>query len=242
MISGAMLCMDRPCIQFENTAYWGRIRMHASGRGLDLTNQKTLWENENLPQKRNRYGAWWFCCIPLETVKKNGYPLPVFIKGDDIEYGLRSRCNFITMNGIGVWHETFIKKQNVVMEFFNDRNMLIINHYAEGCNRWTFLLAVFGRFGRRILRGNTEGIRRLELAIRDHGSGLEGITAVPSDEKFRQVQNYHGRKNILLSLGITFLNGMHQFLFYGTIDKTYKEFREKKLRDQAFWRKFLGIE
>lgn len=68
------------------------------------------------------------------------------------------------------------------MEFFNDRNMLIINHYAEGCNRWTFLFAVFGRFGRRILRGNTEGIRRLELAIRDHGSGLEGITAVPSDE------------------------------------------------------------
>lgn len=242
MISGAMLSMDRPCIQFENTAYWGRIRMHASGRGFDLTNQKTLWENENLPQKRNRYGAWWFCCIPLETVKKNGYPLPVFIKGDDIEYGLRSRCNFITMNGIGVWHETFIKKQNVVMEFFNDRNMLIINHYAEGCNRWTFLFAVFGRFGRRILRGNTEGIRRLELAIRDHGSGLEGITAVPSDEKFRQVQNYHGRKNILLSLGITFLKGMHQFLFYGTIDKTYKEFREKKLRDQAFWRKFLGIE
>ena len=141
-----------------------------------------------------------------------------------------------------MWHETFIKKQNVVMEFFNDRNMLIINHYAEGCNRWTFLFAVFGRFGRRILRGNTEGIRRLELAIRDHGSGLEGITAVPSDEKFRQVQNYHGRKNILLSLGITFLKGMHQFLFYDTIDKTYKEFREKKLRDQAFWRKFLGIE
>ena len=37
MIGGAMLRMDQPTVQFENTAYWNRIRMRALGRGFDLT-------------------------------------------------------------------------------------------------------------------------------------------------------------------------------------------------------------
>ncbi|NMA78903.1 MAG: glycosyltransferase family 2 protein, partial [Actinomycetales bacterium] len=37
------------------------------------------------------YNGWWTCLIPTETVRAIGLSLPVFIKWDDTEYGLRAR-------------------------------------------------------------------------------------------------------------------------------------------------------
>ncbi len=35
------------------------------------------------------YNAWWFFAFPLRLVDKVGLPLPVFIRGDDVEFGYR---------------------------------------------------------------------------------------------------------------------------------------------------------
>ena len=32
-------------------------------------------------QKPNRYVGWWYCCIPVETIKRIGLPLPVSSEG-----------------------------------------------------------------------------------------------------------------------------------------------------------------
>lgn len=127
MIAGSMMSMDEPTIQYENTAYWGKVRLHSLGQGFDLTAIEDLIKNDQLPLKQNKYAAWWFCCIPMAVVRKNGYPLPNFIKGDDMEYGIRNRRDIITMNGIGVWHEAFAKKMSPVVNYYSDRNMLILN-------------------------------------------------------------------------------------------------------------------
>ena len=49
----------------------------------------------------------------LALVEKVGLPLPVFIRGDDVEYGLRlymRGVDTIVMPGIAVWHEPFYLK------------------------------------------------------------------------------------------------------------------------------------
>ena len=53
------------------------------------------------------YGAWWYSCIPLNEVREKGLPLPLFVRCDDVEYGMRTKPTYMTMNGICVWHEGF---------------------------------------------------------------------------------------------------------------------------------------
>lgn len=242
MIAGSMMSMDEPTIQYENTAYWGKIRLHSLGQDFRLTDIGDLLKNDDLPQVKNKYAAWWFCCIPLAVVRKNGYSLPLFIKGDDMEFGIRNHQDIITMNGIGVWHEAFTKKLNPVVNYFSDRNMLILNEYATGCGRGTAVISLTGRLVRRILRGDTAGIRMLELAIRDYASGFEGITVMGADEKMEQVKKYKGHTNIIISIVTISLQIVKIFLHHNDLHNTYLSFRNEKLRTSHFWKEYLGID
>ena len=238
---GAMLKLDNPTIQHENTAHWNKILTQAFGGHFDLTNKQILCKNEHVPYNKNQYAAWWFCCIPLEVVKKLGYPLPIFIRGDDIEYGIRNQRQILSMNGIGVWHETFAKKFNASVAYFNDRNMFLINHFADGCGRLTFFTALICRIAKRILTLKFKNIRMLELALKDLNEGLTGITSIASDKKFESLKNYPLDKNIILSILSIIESGIKHCFKYNELDKEYKNFRSEKLSDQKFWRNYLGI-
>lgn len=241
MIAGSMLRMDQPTIQFENSAYWGKIRMRALGRGFDLSQAKCLYDNENLRPHKNKYAAWWFCCIPLKVIEKNGYPLPIFIKGDDMEYGIRNKADIITLNGIGVWHEPFKRKVNPAVNYFNDRNMLIVNQYADGGSRWCFAGILFARLMRRLLEGNLTGIQLYEKALKDYADGLFKITAIGSDENLEQIKNYKINQNLIKTLTCIFIVGIKEFLYYNETHKEYVRFREEKLSDATFWMEFLKL-
>ena len=241
MIAGSMMSMDEPTIQYENTAYWGKVRLHSLGQGFDLTAIEDLIKNDQLPLKQNKYAAWWFCCIPMAVVRKNGYPLPNFIKGDDMEYGIRNRRDIITMNGIGVWHEAFAKKMSSVVNYYSDRNMLILNEFADGCGRGTVFFSMIARLGRRILRGDTVGIRIFESAVRDYMSGYEGITSIGADDKMEQVKAYKGRKHVSASVFFTMIQIMKIFINYRMLHEKYVRFRDNQLQSQNFWKEYLKL-
>lgn len=241
MIAGSMMSMDEPTIQYENTAYWGKIRLHALGKKFDLTRMAYLLQNDTIPEVINKYAAWWFCCIPIAVVKKNGYPLPAFIKSDDMEYGIRNRQDIITMNGIGVWHETFNKKENAVVNYFNDRNMLILNHYAFHCGRWSFLGTALGRLGKHILRRNKLGVQMFAVALQDYQSGYEHITSIDADQKLKQIQQYHIDENICWTFIKNLILISQIFWQYRLIHKQYIEFRCKNLKTQQFWENYLHL-
>lgn len=241
MIAGSMMSMDEPTIQYENTAYWGKVRLHSLGQGFDLTAIEDLIKNDQLPLKQNKYAAWWFCCIPMAVVRKNGYPLPNFIKGDDMEYGIRNRRDIITMNGIGVWHEAFAKKMSPVVNYYSDRNMLILNEFADGCGRGTVFFSMIARLGRHILRGDTVGIRIFESAVRDYMSGYEGITSIGADDKMEQVKAYKGRKHVSASVFFTMIQIMKIFINYRTLHEKYVRFRDNQLQSQNFWKEYLKL-
>lgn len=241
-LSGAMLIMERPTIQHENTAYWGKIRLHSFGQGIDLSSVKALVANECEHNQSNQYGAWWYSAIPLHRICEIGYPLPVFVKGDDMEYGIRNNRPLIYMNGVGVWHQSFATKMSPVVNYYSDRNMLIINQYAYGCNRLSLSISILGRLFKRIIKKDVAGIKLLNLAVHDMKSGFYNITKIPADEKLEQIKCYTDSRNLIkIVLNITGL-AIKCFIHYNSINNDYKYFRNKELANACFWNKYLKIE
>lgn len=76
------------------------------------------------------YNGWWTCLIPTETVRAIGLSLPVFIKWDDAEYGLRAHAAgypTVSLPGAGVWHMSWTDKDDLVgwQAYFHERNRII---------------------------------------------------------------------------------------------------------------------
>lgn len=124
-IAGAMLRLDKKYIQHENGAVWNGGKCRFVGRGLDLRKFINVVQNEQ--EQERDYAAWWYCCVPVETVRKDNLPIPVFLHGDDVEYSLRNASGIITMNGILVWHPVAAGRRVSYNAYYNLRNMLIVN-------------------------------------------------------------------------------------------------------------------
>jgi galactofuranosylgalactofuranosylrhamnosyl-N-acetylglucosaminyl-diphospho-decaprenol beta-1,5/1,6-galactofuranosyltransferase len=76
------------------------------------------------------YNAWWMCLIPVEVLNKVGLSLPLFIKWDDAEFGLRAgKAGFPTVSlpGMAVWHMPWTEKDDTLdwQAYFHLRNKLV---------------------------------------------------------------------------------------------------------------------
>ena len=116
-------------------------RLHVSAETVDLRNLKpgvpvagadnNIDLTEELPHLRVNagYNAWWSCLLPVEAVRRVGFPLPVFFQWDDIEYGVRAGRDGIptvTLPGSAVWHADFAWKDwDDWARYFSLRNSLI---------------------------------------------------------------------------------------------------------------------
>lgn len=108
-INGAMLQAARPNAQFEDVAFVMRSGAYRRVKGnLFMDTLADVAINEVIDvEVPDAYGAWWYSCIPVSAIKANGLPLPVFFRCDDVEYGMRCKPTYMTMNGICVWHDAF---------------------------------------------------------------------------------------------------------------------------------------
>ena len=129
-ISGAMLNLDIKDMQREDVGWVNPQGGCVSQKPiLRMTLTEDLVLNETLqPSKemlRNAYAAWWYCAIPVKVIEEEGLPLPIFVRGDDAEYGYRSKPRFITMNSICTWHKDFPTKYSAVIDrYYTLRNTL----------------------------------------------------------------------------------------------------------------------
>lgn len=124
-IGGAMLRRDYSFIQQEAGACYRNGRIEALRSGIDLRKEDEVICNER--EAEADYNAWWYCCIPVSVIQRRGFPLPLFIHEDDVEYGLRMGAGPLRMNGICVWHEAFEHKRPSANEYYDVRNTLIVN-------------------------------------------------------------------------------------------------------------------
>ena len=77
------------------------------------------------------YNGWWMCLIPRAIAEKLGLPLPLFIKWDDTEYGLRAgKAGFptATLPGVAIWHMPWSDKDDATdwQAYFHLRNRLVV--------------------------------------------------------------------------------------------------------------------
>ncbi|MFD3747099.1 glycosyltransferase [Nocardia sp. NPDC058633] len=77
------------------------------------------------------FNGWWTCVIPRQVAEQIGQPLPLFLKWDDVEYGLRARdagYPTITLPGAAVWHMAWSDKDDAIdwQAYFHLRNRLVV--------------------------------------------------------------------------------------------------------------------
>ena len=124
-IGGAMLRLDKQYIQTEAGARWNKGYLISHKSGLNLLDVDACLYNEF--EEKTEFNAWWYCAFPVDVISDTNLPLPIFIRGDDVEYGLRNMKQLILMNGICVWHEPFENKYSSSMYYYIFRNRLIDN-------------------------------------------------------------------------------------------------------------------
>ena len=83
------------------------------------------------------YNGWWMCLIPRVVAEELGLPLPLFIKWDDAEYGLRAgKAGYptATLPGVAIWHMPWSDKDDATdwQAYFHLRNRLVVSSlYSE---------------------------------------------------------------------------------------------------------------
>ncbi len=126
-ISGAMLTLEKMNIQHEDIGSVDDMGTFAPLKPkYDHFRLHDNLQNEESFQRKNVFQGWWYCCIPIQVIEKEGLPLPLFIRADDMEYSLRCKAQMISMNGICIWHMGFYGKYSASMSLYQEcRNMLI---------------------------------------------------------------------------------------------------------------------
>ncbi len=76
------------------------------------------------------YNGWFMCLIPTEVLRQVGLSLPLFIKWDDSEFGLRAKAAgfpTVSLPGAAVWHVPWTDKNDALdwQAYFHQRNRFI---------------------------------------------------------------------------------------------------------------------
>ena len=142
-VSGAMMDLFEPDLRWEDTGFVTPdgdcvpLKVNASMGQLHgvVTNELPTPLPAKVDQQlldTQSYAGWWYCVIPMSAIEKHGLPLPVFVRYDDIEYGIRCQARFITMNGICLWHPSFARRYNAAVERYQVVRNSFIGRFAMG--------------------------------------------------------------------------------------------------------------
>ena len=185
-IGGAMLRSDQRNIQVESGASWNAGNLIPLKQNLDLR----LWQNclLNEQEEYREYNAWWYCCFPMDIVNANNLPLPIFIRGDDLEYGLRNMKTLILMNGICVWHEPFENKYSSFLEYYIIRNRLIDNSFHfPGWGKKELIRELLREYRREGYLYRYQNVSLYLRGIRDFLKGIDFLEQTDAEVLHKQI-------------------------------------------------------
>lgn len=196
-LGGDMMDSLWPGILYESVAGWDKNRLWVNPRhGLDLTERKSCLQNASPFRDRDirPYQGWWYCAIPVQNIRKYGFPYPFFVRQDDIEFAIRQEAGVLRLNGICVSHEPFCKKDNNFTWYLILRNLLIFSALypdaaAEGLiirKKWIrdfFQAALTGNYAKALaLAGAVEDFLRGPAFLRDPATG-EAVLRAQAENK-----------------------------------------------------------
>ena len=128
------------------------------------------------------YNGWWCCGIPLSLVREHGLPLPCFIRGDDLEFGLRLHTRDVAtvpMPGIAVWHQPFYLKLGGWQLYYETRNMLVASVLHRSSDRNGLVRRMARQVVRHLLTYRYYSTALILEAIDDFLDGPSVMLAAP---------------------------------------------------------------
>ena len=176
-----------------------QVRSQLSTMGEVVDRHKFLWRNapqtephHDLAERPLRqtawlhrrvdvdYNAWWMCLIPRAVAEDVGLPLPLFIKWDDAEYGLRARARgyrTATVPGIAIWHMSFLEKDDTSdwQAYFHYRNRLVAAAMHGPDDPKALLTDILKRTVRHLMLMEYSAVALQHMALRDFLGGPETL-------------------------------------------------------------------
>lgn len=185
-VGGAMLRLDKQRIQVESGAVWNAGSLISLKQGLDLGQVEACLFNE--VEEYTEYNAWWYCCTPMSVVNNKNLPIPMFIRGDDLEYGLRNMKHLILMNGICVWHEPFENKYSSFLNYYILRNLLYDNAlHCPNYSKWDFLKRLYKTTARELVYYRYKNVELLFRGVEDFYKGVDFLENTDTEQLHKEI-------------------------------------------------------
>jgi galactofuranosylgalactofuranosylrhamnosyl-N-acetylglucosaminyl-diphospho-decaprenol beta-1,5/1,6-galactofuranosyltransferase len=172
--------------------------------------EDSLRESPNLHRRIDvDYNGWWMCLIPRAVFEKVGMPLPLFIKWDDAEYGLRALAAghpTVSLPGAAIWHLSWGDKDDASdwQAYFHIRNRLIAaalhSPHEHGGTMFRKMLKVDLRF---LITLQYSTVELHQMAYRDFLAGPDQLfdTMAQSVVRAREKRAEHPDGRVLSSSG-----------------------------------------
>lgn len=135
LLGAQMLSMLDPTVLHSMGEEMDRARMwwHSTEPELSASDLASLPLESTPGLRRFRpvdFNGWWMCLIPVTAVRRVGASLPLFIKWDDAEFGLRSAAAghpTVTVPGVALWHVPWTSKDDGLdwQAYFQLRNRIV---------------------------------------------------------------------------------------------------------------------
>ncbi|ROR95751.1 galactofuranosylgalactofuranosylrhamnosyl-N-acetylglucosaminyl-diphospho-decaprenol beta-1,5/1,6-galactofuranosyltransferase [Salana multivorans] len=196
IVGGQMFDLNRPAVLHAfaewvdpQTFVWAPAPQ--SHRKHDFSRRSLLetpWLHKRI---EGDFNGWWMCLIPVSTLKEIGYSLPLFLKWDDTEYGLRAAEHgvpTVSLPGAWIWHVTWLDKDDTLdwQSYFHARNRLVVAllHGRQGLGsplsalefRWLVRRTLAMQYGTTAIR-----LRALREILHGPHTLHEGIGTVIAD-------------------------------------------------------------
>lgn len=183
-VGGHMLNLDRPTELYESGAdiHPGSLEPRPINHGLPLGEDGVL--DALLDPRTCNYNGWWFFAVSTAMLDRHGMPMPCFIRGDDIEFGLRLErqgSRTVPVPGIAVWHEPFYLKLGGWQLYFEVRNRLAMAT-VHGMGDWKAFRTSFTKtFVRDLVLSRYHSCAFMLEAIDDYLSGPDACFTTTPD-------------------------------------------------------------
>lgn len=217
-IGGAMLRSDWQNIQIESGAIWNGGDMVSLKHWSDMNDYTTCLRNEI--EEYTEYNAWWYCCFPVSVASEENLPMPLFIRGDDVEYGLRSMKQLILMNGICVWHEPFENKYSSAISYYVLRNQFIDNAlHCPWYGRKQAKKAVRRWIMDEILYYRYKNVDLIIRGVRDFLKGVDWLKNTDGEKNHKDVLEHGYKMQPVEALPMSFSNSIYENSFHENYSK-----------------------
>lgn len=143
------------------------------------------------------FNGWWFFAFAKQDIERFGLPLPLFIRGDDVEYGYRLSVNgtrTLGWPGLAVWHEPFHAKRQPWHYFYDRRNSLFLCEAHGRLGRIRLFGALLTGFLNHLLRFDYDRASCVTLGLAAFNDGPERLARWDGNDHSRLAEAFGSKE------------------------------------------------